>query len=119
MRIAVMGTGGVGGYFGARLAASGCDVSFIARGAQLAALKLNGLKVSSGGGDLHLPLADHRARYREADRPGDHEREKPEKRRQPYRQRPTDCPSPAMVQRQGCHDPHPLLLRFLLIYPTD
>jgi 2-dehydropantoate 2-reductase len=55
MRIAVMGTGGVGGYFGARLAASGCDVSFIARGAQLAALKLNGLKVSSGGGDLHLP----------------------------------------------------------------
>jgi 2-dehydropantoate 2-reductase len=50
-----MGTGGVGGYFGARLAASGCDVSFIARGAQLAALKLNGLKVSSGGGDLHLP----------------------------------------------------------------
>lgn len=55
MRIAVMGTGGVGGYFGARLAASGCDVSFIARGAQLAALKQQGLKVLSGGGDLHLP----------------------------------------------------------------
>ena len=54
MRIAVMGSGGVGGYFGARLAASGCDVSFIARGAQLAALKQHGLKVSSGGGDLHL-----------------------------------------------------------------
>ncbi len=55
MRIAVMGTGGVGGYFGARLAASGCEVSFIARGSQLAALKHQGLKVLSGGGDLHLP----------------------------------------------------------------
>ena len=32
MRIAVMGTGGVGGYFGTRLALDGCDVSFIARG---------------------------------------------------------------------------------------
>jgi 2-dehydropantoate 2-reductase len=35
MRIAVMGTGGVGGYFGARLALGGCDVSFIARGRHL------------------------------------------------------------------------------------
>jgi 2-dehydropantoate 2-reductase len=55
MRIAVMGTGGVGGYFGARLAAGGHDVAFIARGAQLKALRDNGLQVRSPLGDLHLP----------------------------------------------------------------
>src|ERR671918_497161 len=38
MRIAIMGSGGVGGYLGGRLAASGQDVTFIARGAHLAAL---------------------------------------------------------------------------------
>jgi 2-dehydropantoate 2-reductase len=54
MKIAVMGTGGVGGYFGARLAHGGCDVAFIARGTQLAALKQNGLRVLSPGGDLHV-----------------------------------------------------------------
>lgn len=47
MKIAVMGTGGVGGVFGARLAEAGCDVSFIARGKHLAAIKENGLKVVS------------------------------------------------------------------------
>ncbi|MFC0548502.1 ketopantoate reductase family protein [Kutzneria chonburiensis] len=55
MRIAVMGTGGVGGYFGARLAAGGHEVAFIARGAQLKALRDNGLQVRSPLGDLHLP----------------------------------------------------------------
>ena len=55
MRIAVMGTGGVGGYFGARLAAGGHDVAFVARGAQLKALRDNGLRVRSPLGDLHLP----------------------------------------------------------------
>lgn len=55
MRIAVMGTGGVGGYFGARLAKGGHDVAFIARGRQLAALRANGLRVRSPLGDLHLP----------------------------------------------------------------
>ena len=55
MRIAVMGTGGVGGYFGARLAHGGHDVAFIARGRQLAALRSNGLRVRSPLGDLHLP----------------------------------------------------------------
>lgn len=55
MRIAVMGTGGVGGYFGGRLAASGCDVHFIARGKHLDALRSNGLVVKSPLGDLHLP----------------------------------------------------------------
>ena len=55
MKIAVMGSGGVGGYFGARLAQGGCDVAFIARGAHLAAMREHGLKVESGLGDIHLP----------------------------------------------------------------
>ncbi len=54
MRIAVMGTGGVGGYFGARLALGGCDVSFIARGRHLDAIRGHGLKVESPLGDMHL-----------------------------------------------------------------
>ncbi|MGP4017761.1 2-dehydropantoate 2-reductase [Saccharopolyspora sp. 5N708] len=55
MRIAVMGTGGVGGYFGARLARGGHDVAFVARGKQLAALRTDGLRVESPLGDVHLP----------------------------------------------------------------
>lgn len=55
MRIAVMAAGAVGGYFGARMAAAGHDVSFIARGAHLEAIETNGLKVESALGDLHLP----------------------------------------------------------------
>ena len=55
MRIAVMGTGGVGGYFGASLAQAGSDVVFIARGAHLAAMRANGLRVESAGGDIVLP----------------------------------------------------------------
>jgi 2-dehydropantoate 2-reductase len=54
MRIVVMGAGGLGGYFGARLAAAGNDVAFIARGAHLAAIKEHGLTVESARGDLHL-----------------------------------------------------------------
>ena len=54
MRIAIVGSGGVGGYFGARLAASGTDVAFIARGAHLKALQTEGLRVISPKGDLHL-----------------------------------------------------------------
>jgi 2-dehydropantoate 2-reductase len=54
MRIAVMATGAVGGYFGGRLAATGHDVNFIARGAQLEAIRKNGLKIESPLGDLHL-----------------------------------------------------------------
>src|SRR5262245_3987124 len=56
MRIAVLGTGGVGGYFGGRLAAAGADVSFIARGTQLAALRERGLRILSPAGDLGLPV---------------------------------------------------------------
>jgi len=55
MKIAIVGSGGVGGYFGARLAASGQDVTFIARGSHLQALQKEGLKVHSALGDLHLP----------------------------------------------------------------
>jgi 2-dehydropantoate 2-reductase len=47
MRIAVLGSGAVGGYFGARLARTGQDVVFIARGAHLAALRDRGLEVRS------------------------------------------------------------------------
>ena len=54
MRIAIMATGGVGGYFGARLAAAGHDIHFIARGAHLKAIREDGLRVSSANGDLHL-----------------------------------------------------------------
>ena len=43
MRIAVIGAGGVGGYFGAKLAQAGNDVAFVARGAHLAAMRANGL----------------------------------------------------------------------------
>jgi len=55
MRIAAMAAGAVGGYFGARLAADGHDVFFIARGANLDAIRTNGLSIKSVHGDLHLP----------------------------------------------------------------
>lgn len=54
MKIAVFGAGGVGGYFGARLAVSGADVTFIARGRHLAAMRADGLRVLSQRGDVHL-----------------------------------------------------------------
>lgn len=52
MRIAVFGAGGIGGYFGGRLAAAGHEVSFVARGAHLAALRRDGLAVQSVAGDF-------------------------------------------------------------------
>ena len=55
MRIAVMAAGALGGYFGARMAAAGHDVFFIARGSNLEAIKKDGLKVESVLGNLHLP----------------------------------------------------------------
>lgn len=54
MRIAVVGTGGVGGGYGAALAKAGADVTFIARGAHLAAMKRDGLRLLSPRGDIHL-----------------------------------------------------------------
>ena len=54
MRIAVVGAGGVGGFFGARLARAGADVTFIARGATLHALRERGIRVQSIEGDFHV-----------------------------------------------------------------
>jgi 2-dehydropantoate 2-reductase len=70
MRIAVMGTGGVGGYFGARLAQGGHDVAFVARGRHLEALRAHGLRVESPLGDVSLPeieVIDDPARLGKAD----------------------------------------------------
>jgi 2-dehydropantoate 2-reductase len=56
MKIAVMGSGGVGGFYGGRLAHAGCDVAFVARGAHLAALRERGLTIENEAqGDIHLP----------------------------------------------------------------
>jgi 2-dehydropantoate 2-reductase len=63
MKIAIFGSGGVGGYFGGRLAAAGEDVTFLARGAHLTALQTDGLHIQSPNGDLHLP------KVQAADRP--------------------------------------------------
>lgn len=54
MRIVVMGAGGVGGYYGGRLAQAGEDVWFVARGRHLAALRERGLRVRSTKGDFEL-----------------------------------------------------------------
>jgi len=54
MRIAVIGAGAVGGYFGAKLAAAGQDMAFIARGAHLDALRRAGLRVESLAAPLHI-----------------------------------------------------------------
>src|SRR5688572_2438009 len=54
MRIAVIGSGGVGGAFGAALAQAGADVTFVARGAHLEAMRANGLRVASPRGDMHI-----------------------------------------------------------------
>lgn len=55
-RIAVVGSGGVGGYFGGLLARAGLDVHFLARGAHLNAIKENGLKVISCQGDFAVKV---------------------------------------------------------------
>jgi 2-dehydropantoate 2-reductase len=54
MRIAVIGTGGIGGPFGASLAKAGADVTFVARGAHLAAMRENGLRVEGDRGAIHI-----------------------------------------------------------------
>jgi len=56
MKIAIMGSGGVGGLFGAHLVRGGADVTFIARGAHLAAMRANGILIEGApGGDVHVP----------------------------------------------------------------
>lgn len=54
MRLAIFGTGGVGGYFGGRLAAAGEDVTFIARGEHLRVIQTQGLRVQSIKGDFTI-----------------------------------------------------------------
>ena len=54
MKIAIMGSGGVGGYFGAKLALAGNDVTFIARGAHLDAIRKNGLQVKTDTAELKV-----------------------------------------------------------------
>ncbi len=65
MKIVVMGTGGVGGYFGGRLAKRGFDVTFIARGAHLNAIRRYGLRVESANGNIHVKPA------KATDKPGE------------------------------------------------
>ena len=56
MKIAVMGSGGVGGFYGGRLANAGSDVTFVARGAHLEAMRKNGLTIENEPqGNIHLP----------------------------------------------------------------
>src|SRR5690348_2257562 len=57
MRIAVIGVGGVGGYFGARLAQAGEDITFVSRGETLRALHESGLRVESVDGDMLIQPA--------------------------------------------------------------
>jgi 2-dehydropantoate 2-reductase len=64
MKIAVMGAGGVGGYFGGRLAQAGHEVSFVARGKHLEAMKSKGLTLKS-------PLGDATIRVKASDKPGE------------------------------------------------
>lgn len=55
MRIAIAGSGGLGGYFGARLAAGGAKVHFLARGAHLAAMRKDGIAIEGGSDPIHVP----------------------------------------------------------------
>jgi len=57
MRIAIVGAGGIGGIYGASLAKAGADVTFIARGAHLAAMRANGLKIEGDRGEMHIQPA--------------------------------------------------------------
>lgn len=57
MRFAVVGSGGVGAYFGGRLAQAGHEVTFVARGAHLLGFRQHGLRVESTEGDFNVPEA--------------------------------------------------------------
>lgn len=69
MKVTVVGAGGVGGYFGGRLALAGVDVSFLARGEHLDALRSDGLRVRSVRGDFEVSVTatDDPASIGEAD----------------------------------------------------
>src|SRR5882672_3917889 len=54
MKVAVVGAGAIGGYLGARLSAAGADVTFIARGPNLAAIQTNGMRLRlDDGTEIH------------------------------------------------------------------
>lgn len=55
MKFLIFGAGGVGGYFGGKLAKAGEDVWFLARGRHLKALQSSGLRVKASDGDFHIP----------------------------------------------------------------
>jgi 2-dehydropantoate 2-reductase len=57
MRIAIFGTGGAGGYFGAQLAHAGEDVVFIARGPHLQAIRATGLRLDTPAGEIVIQRA--------------------------------------------------------------
>src|SRR5437868_12471739 len=57
MRIAVIGAGGIGAIYGASLAKAGADVTFVARGAHLAAMRERGLKIEGDRGEIHISPA--------------------------------------------------------------
>ena len=57
MRIAVIGAGGIGAIYGASLAKAGADVTFVARGAHLAAVRERGLKIEGDRGEIHVSPA--------------------------------------------------------------
>jgi 2-dehydropantoate 2-reductase len=57
MRIAVIGAGGIGAIYGAALAEAGADVTFVARGAHLAAMRQNGLRIEGDRGETHVKPA--------------------------------------------------------------
>ncbi len=56
MRFAIVGSGGVGGFFGARLVRAGHDVTFLARGAHLRAMRERGLTIRGPDGDFTVPV---------------------------------------------------------------
>jgi 2-dehydropantoate 2-reductase len=70
LKIVIFGSGGVGGYFGARLVAAANDVTFVARGAHFEAMRSHGLRVVSPLGDVSLPeveVVDRVAQIKHAD----------------------------------------------------
>ena len=56
MKFVMMGSGGVGGYYGARLQQAGHQVVFVARGAHAEAMRKGGLRIRSDLGDAALPV---------------------------------------------------------------
>lgn len=69
MKIAIIGTGGVGGYFGAKLAQAGYDLTFVARGEHLKAIQKNGLIIKSIHGDFKAENLKATDKITEIDKP--------------------------------------------------